>query len=106
MTCYSIPLIALATHTGIRKKWPKIMGEKYHQWLQMMLIGAGLFGVIDHLWNGELLLIGPDIIKDLALGVTITLGVIITWSITIYLDKIINKKETTTKTTARSEKSE
>jgi hypothetical protein len=48
-------------------------------WLMLMFYGAALFGVIDHLWNGELLLISENWVKDVALGVVITIGIILAW---------------------------
>ena len=49
-------------------------------WLMLMLYGGSLFGVIDHLWNGELFLVSEDWVKDLVLGVVITAGTILAWA--------------------------
>jgi hypothetical protein len=49
-------------------------------WLMLMLYGGSLFGVIDHLWNGELFLVSEDWVKDLVLGIVITAGIIFTWA--------------------------
>lgn len=51
-----------------------------------------MFGFIDHLWNGELSLIGPNILSDLALGITITVGIFCFWEILVMRDKITTKK--------------
>ena len=45
-----------------------------------MFLGASLFGVIDHLWTGELFFISGDIAKDLLLGVVISMFVLLFWS--------------------------
>jgi hypothetical protein len=44
-----------------------------------MFYGGSLFGVIDHLWNGELFLVYENWVKDLSLGVVITVGIIMAW---------------------------
>ena len=48
--------------------------------------------MIDHLWNGELLLIGPNLLSDLALGTAITAGIFCLWEILVVRDKITAKK--------------
>jgi hypothetical protein len=52
-----------------------------------------MFGVVDHLWNGELFLIGKNIVSDLLLGVTITTVLFVSWAIVVALDKIKTKNE-------------
>jgi hypothetical protein len=42
-----------------------------------------MFGMVDHLWNGELFLIGQAPLSDLLLGVTITGAVFTSWGITL-----------------------
>ncbi len=49
-------------------------------WLMLMFYGGSLFGVIDHLWNGELFLVSENWIKDLSLGAVITVGIILAWA--------------------------
>jgi hypothetical protein len=49
-------------------------------WLALMFYGGSLFGVIDHLWNGELFLISENWAKDVMLGVVITAGTILAWA--------------------------
>jgi hypothetical protein len=56
-------------------------------WLMLMFYGAALFGVIDHLWNGELLLVSQNWLKDALLGAVITAGVIAVWKTILYLDR-------------------
>ncbi|MEM5872211.1 MAG: hypothetical protein QW051_05050 [Candidatus Aenigmatarchaeota archaeon] len=89
MVCYTIPLatgiiIALA-------RWIKGKNDKEGFWLNLMFLGASLFGVVDHLWNGELLLIGENMLSDLALGFTITLSVFAVWGVLVNKEKILDK---------------
>lgn len=53
-----------------------------------MLYGGALFGIIDHLWHGELFLISASVAKDLSLGGAITATIFICWGIIIALAKI------------------
>jgi hypothetical protein len=55
------------------------MGDNEGNMLELMLLGGSTFGVIDHWWNGELMLIGDNIASDLLLGFVITLGIFIMW---------------------------
>ncbi len=83
--CYSVPLTAAITTTILwkRKKTAKLW------WLNLLFYGAALFGVIDHLWNGELFLVSKDWVKDIGLGIVITITIFIVWSIMIVLAKIV-----------------
>lgn len=56
-------------------------------WLMLMFYGGSLFGVIDHLWNGELFLVSENWGKDLSLGVVITVGIILAWAAILVLAK-------------------
>jgi len=57
-------------------------------WLNLMFYGAGLFGVIDHLWNGELFLISENIVSDLLLGVSITVLTVIAWAVLVRYSRV------------------
>jgi hypothetical protein len=46
---------------------------------------------VDHLWNGELFLIGENIVSDLLLGVAITISILVIWAIIVTLDKKTDK---------------
>ncbi len=74
--CYTIPLIASVIATA---KWRKKKTARLW-WLVLMLYGASAFGVIDHLYNGELLLVSDEWQKDILLGFLITAGVIGFWA--------------------------
>jgi hypothetical protein len=70
------------TIRGRQKKEPKIW------WLNLMLYGGALFGVVDHLWNGELFLISTSWVKDIALGFVITAAIFAAWGIFLLLSKV------------------
>ena len=81
--CYTVPTAAAIVTTFMwrgKKTVPLF-------WLMLMFCGGALFGVIDHLWNGELFLISKDWLKDLSLGVVITSVIFATWGIILYLAK-------------------
>jgi hypothetical protein len=86
MVCYIIPLIA--TVIGLLRRKIKHPKDPHSYWLNLMFLGGAIFGVIDHLWNGELFLIGENLMTDLALGVTITSGIIVSWGVIISLPRI------------------
>ena len=83
--CYLGPTTAAIVTTFIwkSKKTLKLF------WLMLMLYGGSLFGVIDHLWNGELFLVSKDWAKDLSLGLVITAAVILGWTVILALAKRI-----------------
>ncbi len=73
--CYTVPLAASVITTLV---WAKKRTGRMWQ-LNLMLYGASIFGVIDHLWNGELFLLSGNIVKDLMLGVVITAAIFVGW---------------------------
>lgn len=88
MVCYVIPAVAAFVHYGTRKKitsWKKNIHQK---WLGLLLVGGAIFGIVDHLWNGELFLIGNNIVSDLMLGMTITIVICVVWAVIVIVDKI------------------
>ncbi len=77
MVCYIFPTIGailVYSHRKINKK-----NDGRGRWLAHLLLGGSAFGIIDHLWNGELFLIGPQPLKDILLGVTITVSIFAIW---------------------------
>jgi hypothetical protein len=92
MVCYLVPMLAALVHSGFRKKVKRMNANPYQRWLSLLLAGGAMFGVIDHLWNGELFLIGPNILSDLALGTVITLGIACIWGGIVLMDKAAVKK--------------
>jgi hypothetical protein len=81
--CYTVPTTAaiLTTFMWRSKKTAPLF------WLMLMFYGGALFGVIDHLWNGELFLISDNWVKDLSLGVVITVSIILVWRGVLFLAK-------------------
>jgi len=81
MGCFVIPLMATLVHYGMRKRVPALGTDTKQGWLTLMLGGASVFGVIDHAWNGELLMVSPNLGWDLALGAVITAAVTGIWAL-------------------------
>lgn len=81
--CYAVPT-AGAVVTSVL--WTRTKSVKVW-WLNLMFWGGALFGVIDHLWNGELFLISKDIVKDLMLGITITAVIFVCWIVMVVISK-------------------
>jgi hypothetical protein len=79
MVCYTIPLITtiviFATRKHLQQRIPRI------NWLNQLLAGGAVMLVIDHLWNGELFLIGEGVLLDLVLGFAMTAAVFVFWGI-------------------------
>lgn len=73
--CYAGPVAGAIISSLV---WSKTKSIKVW-WLTLLYWGGALFGVIDHLWNGELFLISGDIVKDLLLGAVITVSIFIFW---------------------------
>ena len=87
MACYAVPTGAAIAHYIMRKKRPELKKSVHHLWLNLLFAGGAIFGLVDHLWNGELFLLGEHLVWDLMLGVTITVAIVIVWVIVISLDK-------------------
>lgn len=83
--CYIVPTIAAIATTLV---WKKKANLKLF-WLLLMFFGGSLFGIVDHLWNGELFLVSENWVKDLGLGVVITGVIILAWGIISALAKTI-----------------
>lgn len=86
MVCYIVPLMAtLIAFTGRRAFHSK---GSHGFWLNIMLFGGALFGLVDHFWHGELFLIGANWASDLALGGAITLGITAGWGVIVFKTRI------------------
>ena len=81
--CYTVPAAGAIVTSFI---WSRNKNVKIW-WLNLMFWGGALFGLIDHLWNGELFLISENIVSDLLLGVVITTVILLTWTITVMISK-------------------
>ena len=91
MVCYAVPAVAALIHYTSRKKVKALKYNVHHLWLNLLLTGGALFGIVDHLWNGELFLIGPNIVTDLLLGTTITIVIFVMWAAMVFFDKTTKK---------------
>ena len=83
MGCYIIPAVSAIIHYFMRKKNPSL--GQHHLWLNQLLLGGAIFGVVDHLWNGELLLFS---ISDLGLGALITTVIFAAWKIIVWRSNV------------------
>lgn len=81
--CYSVP-VAGAIVTSVL--WSRTKNIKT-LWLSLLFWGGAVFGVVDHLWNGELFLISKNIVSDLMLGVVITLAIMVCWGVMLVMNK-------------------
>jgi hypothetical protein len=79
MVCYVVPLVVAFISSavwGARKRGPA------GWWLNLLLCGGAIFGIVDHLWHGELFLIGATPpLADLMLGTAITASIFAGWGI-------------------------
>ncbi|MBU0530205.1 MAG: hypothetical protein KKC05_00890 [Nanoarchaeota archaeon] len=88
MVCWAVPLIATVFSLIGRKA---SHNEGVHGfWLSIMLLGGALFGMVDHLWYGELFIIGANWAMDLALGGLITTGITAGWGAIVLKPRIID----------------
>ncbi len=91
MVCYIVPTVAAIVHGILRKKVPRLKNDPKQQWLSFLLVGAAIFGIVDHLWNGELFLIGKDVISDLMLGFAILAIVLVVWGLFVVTEITVEK---------------
>ena len=87
MVCYTIPTIAAIVHYAMRKNIASWRNSMHQFWLNLMLAGGAIFGIVDHLWNGELFLIGENVAMDIMLGVTITVVIFVSWAILVAMNR-------------------
>jgi ribonucleotide monophosphatase NagD (HAD superfamily) len=87
MVCYIVPSAAAIIHSYMRRRIPNWKNNIYQKGLTLLLSGGAIFGIVDHAWNGELLMVGENIVSDIMLGITITLTILVSWGIMVALDK-------------------
>ncbi len=90
MGCYVAPVAAAIIHFIFRKNVNSLRYNKHHKWLNLMFVGAGVFGFVDHLWNGELFAFS---VSDMMLGLFITLALVISWAVMVSVDTASTKVE-------------
>lgn len=86
MTCYIVPTTAAVILLALTRAGV-VRGEKLGL-LTTLLCGGAIFGLIDHAWNGELLMMGPSLGTDLGLGFTITAGIVGIWGVVEFRTEI------------------
>lgn len=91
MVCYVVPAVAAVVHYVTRRNIVSWKASTHQLWLGLLLLGGAIFGIVDHLWNGELLLIGENIASDLLLGIAITVSIFVIWAVIATFDKKANK---------------
>jgi len=96
MVCYAVPIVAALVHHGLRRNVKGLKENSRQSWLTLLLAGGGMFGFIDHLWSGELAMIGTNLLSDLALGTIITLGIFCLWEVIVMKDKLSAKRPAAT----------
>jgi hypothetical protein len=85
MACYILPLSA-ALLGLVAYRIGKIGGVHAKNFI-LLFGGGAIFGVVDHLWNGELLLVSSDIASDMLLGIAITVALAFAWSLTVLFSR-------------------
>ena len=78
VVCHSVPLIDTLVVYALRAT--NNQAQQYF-WLDLMLLGGAFFGLVDHLWNGELFLIS-ELANGFASGVVITLVMVVALGVT------------------------
>ncbi len=84
MVCYAVPLAAAVISS---KVWRAQDRGPSGWWLNLLLYGGVIFGLVDHLWWGELFLLGPTPVCDILCGVAITATIFASWKVTILAAK-------------------
>jgi hypothetical protein len=92
MVCYIVPTAVAIIHGIMRKKTTSLKNNVHHLWLNLLLVGAAIFGLVDHWWNNELFFIGKNIFMDISLGIIITITVFVIWIVVVSIDKSKIKK--------------
>jgi hypothetical protein len=88
MVCFIVPLIAtimVAFGRKIGKGWIR---STHGFWLNIMMLGGAVFGLIDHAFTGELLLITSAWTTDLAIGGAITAGITTCWGFVVLANRL------------------
>lgn len=82
--CYVVPIAGAVVTTILHRKKKGIK----LWWLNLMFYGGALFGIVDHLWHGELFFISENWAADLFLGVVISAVILVVWCGILVLTKV------------------
>ncbi len=85
MVCYVVPL---ATGIITSVLWSKRKGGPAGWWLNLLLYGGAMFGFVDHLWAGQLFLLGNASALDLVLGGAITATIVGGWGLLLSVARV------------------
>ena len=83
MGCYAVPTVAAIIHKVLRTKKTKLKHDPHQKSLNLLFMGGAIFGIIDHLWNGELFMLGKNPVSDIMLGITITAVIYVAWKVMV-----------------------
>lgn len=83
--CYIVPLTIILIINGLQK-YKKIFITHLDR-LNLLMFGGVTMLIVDHLWNGELFLVGPNTVRDLALGFAMSGVIIIAWTLNVLVEK-------------------
>ncbi|HIH97701.1 MAG TPA: hypothetical protein HA346_01650 [Thermoplasmata archaeon] len=86
MVCYVVPLGVAILVVGLSKFLPR---KHSISWLELLLFGGSICLIMDHLWNGELFLIGENVASDLALGLVMTTVLVLFWYVMVLVAKLV-----------------
>lgn len=100
MGCFAVPTAAAIIHKIMRKKVPSLKNDKNHRLLNYLFIGGSIFGIVDHAWNGELFLLGQNLLWDMALGLAITATIVFVWKLIVLFEAI--SEETPSRATSKT----
>ena len=90
MGCF---LILLASAIGLHGVKGKVKARFPEVGLLLLLLWGGAIAlIVDHIWNGELILISPNLLWDLLLGVAMTLAIVAIWSIYVVVTRASSSK--------------
>jgi len=92
MGCYTVPLLAAAAHFVLRQNIHSWRQNSYHLWLNLLFLGGSVFGIVDHIWNKDLLSFS---FSDIMLGFAITLSIFIVWAGVVVYDKLKSVEKVT-----------
>ena len=85
MVCYAVPLVATVILSACRRasasNW---LRSAQGFWLNIMMLGGSVFGLVDHLFAGELFVLTSAWMTDIAIGGAITAGIAGCWGVLVF----------------------
>lgn len=90
MACFLVLLASAIGLHGVRSKVRVRLPEI--NMLLLMTWGGALALIVDHVWNGELFLVSPNLLWDLLLGCAMTLALVAIWSLYVLATRVSSSK--------------